>query len=87
MQNGPVGGQSVPHVHVHILPINYGDLDFKDDIYDRLEEWAPRADRHPSLQKLDVTEENARRDQMVKEIKEEGKFYQRRLVVNIAFLN
>ena len=35
-QDGPVAVHVVPHIHVHILPINDGDLDCYDSIYDRL---------------------------------------------------
>ena len=87
VQDGPAAGQSVPHVHVHILPRNDDDLDRNDEIYDRLEEWAPKADHHPSLQKLDVPEDDARRDRTVEEMKEEANLYRRRLLGNIASPN
>ncbi|XP_041458698.1 bis(5'-adenosyl)-triphosphatase-like [Lytechinus variegatus] len=34
MQDGPDAGQSVWHVHVHILPRKQGDFKRNDDIYD-----------------------------------------------------
>ncbi len=37
IQDGPESGQSVPHVHMHILPRRKGDFR-KDEIYDRLRE-------------------------------------------------
>lgn len=33
-QDGPESGQSVPHVHVHILPRRRGDFEENDEIYD-----------------------------------------------------
>eukprot|EP00117_Sycon_ciliatum_P008219 scpid102986/ scgid2074/ Bis(5&apos; AP3A hydrolase; Diadenosine 5&apos; Dinucleosidetriphosphatase; Fragile histidine triad protein len=37
VQDGPDAGQSVPHVHVHILPRKAGDFKRNDDIYTELE--------------------------------------------------
>ena len=42
IQDGKDAGQSVPHVHVHILPRHAGDAVVGDEIYDELEKWAPR---------------------------------------------
>ena len=36
VQDGPEAGQTVPHVHVHVIPRVSGDLRRNDDIYDRL---------------------------------------------------
>jgi bis(5'-adenosyl)-triphosphatase len=36
MQDGEEAGQTVPHVHVHILPRRKGDFGRNDDIYDEL---------------------------------------------------
>jgi len=38
IQNGPLAGQSIPHVHVHILPRREGDFAENDDIYKELQE-------------------------------------------------
>ncbi|ORZ15537.1 HIT-like domain-containing protein [Lobosporangium transversale] len=35
-QDGPHAGQSVPHVHVHIIPRRLGDFGNNDDIYDEI---------------------------------------------------
>lgn len=34
IQDGPEAGQSVPHVHIHILPRKAGDFEKNDEIYD-----------------------------------------------------
>lgn len=37
MQDGPAAGQSVPHVHIHILPRRAGDFERNDQVYDAIE--------------------------------------------------
>ena len=37
IQDGPDAGQTVPHVHVHILPRRPGDFARNDDIYTEIE--------------------------------------------------
>ena len=37
MQDGANAGQSVPHVHVHMLPRKAGDFKRNDDVYTELE--------------------------------------------------
>lgn len=41
VQDGKDAGQSVPHVHVHILPRHTGDYENNDDIYSDLDNWTP----------------------------------------------
>lgn len=42
VQDGPAAGQTVPHVHIHVLPRRPGDFEKNDDIYDELD----RAEAH-----------------------------------------
>merc|ERR1712150_49483 len=37
IQDGPAAGQTVSHVHIHVLPRKSGDFEPKDKIYDHLE--------------------------------------------------
>jgi bis(5'-adenosyl)-triphosphatase len=68
-------GQSVPHVHVHILPRYCGDLERNDDIYDQLESWAPRDEMSKNKPKIDVPDDSERRDRTIEEMAEEAILY------------
>ncbi|CAE7854603.1 FHIT [Symbiodinium microadriaticum] len=46
VQDGKASGQSVPHVHVHILPRKNGDYDRNDDIYEALDQHEAKIDFH-----------------------------------------
>ncbi|KAL3763741.1 hypothetical protein ACHAW5_006185 [Stephanodiscus triporus] len=70
-------GQSVPHVHVHVLPRFCGDLERNDDVYDELEAWAPRDyNASKDKSKLDVPEDSKRKDRTVEEMEAEAAMYQ-----------
>ncbi|KAJ1916731.1 Dinucleoside triphosphate hydrolase [Mycoemilia scoparia] len=43
IQDGPEAGQTVPHVHLHIIPRHKGDYKNNDDIYGDLEDSKPRS--------------------------------------------
>ena len=76
VQDGTHAGQSVPHVHVHILPRFSGDLERNDDIYDELEAWAPRDEKKSSgMSKFDVPEDSERRDRTIQEMAAESAMY------------
>eukprot|EP00798_Chlamydomonas_sp_ICE-L_P019759 gene19759-26453_t len=38
IQDGPEAGQSVPHIHIHILPRKTGDFENNDEVYDAIDE-------------------------------------------------
>ncbi|KAL9191464.1 hypothetical protein ACHAXT_001170 [Thalassiosira profunda] len=75
VQDGSGAGQSVPHVHVHVLPRYAGDLQRNDDIYDHLEEWAPREEMSAKKARLDVPDDSERKDRTVEEMAEEAGIY------------
>jgi bis(5'-adenosyl)-triphosphatase len=76
VQDGEAAGQSVPHVHVHLLPRKRGDYQRNDDVYDDIQNWAPRdelkAKEHTSL---DVPEDNQRKDRTSEQMGEEASIY------------
>lgn len=75
VQDGVSSGQSVPHVHVHILPRSEGDLERNDDVYDELQEWAPRHELSNEKPKLDVPEDADRKDRTTDQMAEEAASY------------
>jgi len=75
VQDGYAAGQSVPHVHVHILPRTEGDLTRNDDVYDELEAWAPRADIVKPKSTIDVPEDKDRHDRTPEQMEQEATMY------------
>ncbi|KAJ4786979.1 Bis(5'-adenosyl)-triphosphatase [Rhynchospora pubera] len=37
IQDGPQAGQTVPHVHIHVIPRKSGDFEKNDEIYDAMD--------------------------------------------------
>lgn len=54
VQDGAAAGQTVPHLHVHILPRKSGDIVPKDLVYEHLEQWG--LDIRKLLKKVDKDE-------------------------------
>lgn len=79
VQDGQAAGQSVPHVHVHILPRISGDYERNDDIYQDIEEWAPRPDQHKPKTKIDVPDDEDRKDRTTEQMAEEARVYRKLL--------
>ena len=85
VQDGRSAGQSVPHVHVHILPRSYGDFERNDDVYDELEAWAPttkdaeakKQQQQQQNAKLEVLEDADRKDRTMEQMAEEAEEYRK----------
>ena len=84
VQDGVAAGQSVPHVHVHILPRVAGDFVRNDDVYDALDDWAPTdlaaaKKRVGGMVKIDVSDDD-RKDRSMEDMKAEADMYKHLLV-------
>lgn len=81
VQDGECAGQSVPHVHVHVLPRVVGDLVRNDDVYDELEDWAPTVGMVEDKKKsgggevLVVEEDGDRKSRTMEEMEQEANLY------------
>ena len=74
VQDGSAAGQSVPHVHVHILPRSAGDFKRNDDVYDKLQAWAPREELQTKVE-LEVLPDEARNDRTRQQMADEAALY------------
>jgi bis(5'-adenosyl)-triphosphatase len=79
VQDGKAAGQSVPHVHVHILPRQGGDFTRNDDIYQALEEWTPRNDMIKERTDIIVPDDKDRIDRTPQMMADEAATYRRLL--------
>ncbi|KAL7124639.1 hypothetical protein ABFS83_14G062100 [Erythranthe nasuta] len=73
IQDGPQAGQTVPHVHIHILPRKGGDFEKNDEIYDAID-----VKEKELQQKLDLDKE--RNDRSGEEMAEEANQYRKLFV-------
>jgi bis(5'-adenosyl)-triphosphatase len=65
IQDGPEAGQTVPHVHIHILPRKGGDFEKMDEVYDVID-----IKEKELKEKLDLDKE--RKDRTTDEMAEEA---------------
>lgn len=56
IQDGSAAGQTVPHVHVHVIPRRAGDFTSNDEVYDELD----KANMHRGI-KVDAEEDRKSR--------------------------
>ncbi|GJM88145.1 hypothetical protein PR202_ga04172 [Eleusine coracana subsp. coracana] len=68
VQDGPQAGQTVPHVHIHVIPRRTGDFEKNDEIYDAID-----AKQKELKEKLDLDLE--RKDRTMEEMAHEANEY------------
>ncbi|KAM7521952.1 hypothetical protein LguiA_011854 [Lonicera macranthoides] len=73
IQDGPQAGQTVPHVHIHIIPRKSGDFENNDEIYEAIDE------KEKELKaKLDLDKE--RKDRTLEDMAMEAAEYRKLLL-------
>jgi len=73
IQDGKDSGQSVPHVHVHILPRKPKDIEPNDKVYDEIENWSHEDQHgHKKEGKLEVPPDEDRKPRTMKEMRIEA---------------
>ncbi|KAL5205707.1 hypothetical protein ABZP36_033916 [Zizania latifolia] len=68
IQDGPQAGQTVPHVHIHVIPRKKGDFEKNDEIYDAID-----VKERELKEKLDLDIE--RKDRTMEEMAHEANEY------------
>ncbi|XP_015698516.1 bifunctional bis(5'-adenosyl)-triphosphatase/adenylylsulfatase FHIT-like [Oryza brachyantha] len=68
IQDGPQAGQTVPHVHIHVIPRKQGDFEKNDEIYDAID-----VKERELKEKLDLDIE--RKDRTMEEMAHEANEY------------
>ncbi|KAF6172682.1 hypothetical protein GIB67_042005 [Kingdonia uniflora] len=69
-KDGPQAGQTVPHIHIHILPRKGGDFEKNDEIYDALD-----VKEKELKETLDLDKE--RKDRSMEEMAQEAEEYRK----------
>ena len=95
VQDGKEAGQSVSHVHVHILPRIANDFVNNDDVYEELDRWEPREKLQQwnristtdisnlkQVHRLDVPSDQERKDRTMIEMTTEAAMY-RQIVMDL----
>ncbi|TVU27246.1 hypothetical protein EJB05_29843, partial [Eragrostis curvula] len=68
IQDGPQAGQTVPHIHIHVIPRRTGDFEKNDEIYDAID-----MKERELKEKLDLDIE--RKDRTMEEMAHEANEY------------